>query len=334
MRTWVNIFCIVAAALLLTSQLPAQKGAPKREPKKKVDPVQPLIDRAEKAMAEGKPDEARKAYQEAFAKDVFHRHDAVNIGLATFLLEDSLQRGDRYDLTKEQMIQRFQEVPYLAQGYCQTRLGDAEGARRAWHNIIEWRGSDELVQYLHELKLDTEVVEIKSEMGIDSGTGIGAQKALEEKYKKESKWEGAFQLARKRLLEIPVGSKAELGAESEKLTLTCTDYFFKQSNPTQGLKRLAAELVQETEDHRRILMQILNTKQVSKTSLVRVHPAAEAEAILKKRVDSLAELSAYLETLAGNPDVPVAAEAVEVEPPENAPEQAPETEHPVEPVAP
>jgi hypothetical protein len=108
------------------------------------------------------------------------------------------------------------------------------------------------------------------------------------------------------------------------VTLTCTDYFFKQANPTQGLKRLAAELVQETEDHRRILMQILSTKQVAKTSLVRVHPAAEAEAILKQRLDSLAELSAYLETLAGNPDVPVAAEAVEVEPPENLPEHAPE----------
>lgn len=322
---------LVAIAVCAALPAFAQKGSAKKTETKRADPVLPVIEHAEKAAAEGKPDEARKAYEEAFRLDTYHRHDAVNIGLAAFLLEDRLKQGDRYDLTKEQLIQRFEEVPYLAQGYCQFHLGDPDGAKRAWHNIIEWRGSDELVQYLHELKLDSEVGGLKSEMGIDSGTGIGAQKELEEKYKQENKWEGAFQLARKHLLEIPVGSKAELGTESEKLTQTCIEYFFKQADPKTGLRRMAGELYQQTEDHQRILSQILNAKQVAKTSLVRVHPLAEAEAILKQRIDSLAVLSGYLDTLAGNPDVPVAAGAIEVEPPENAPEPKPAAPDPVAP---
>jgi hypothetical protein len=313
---------LLGLTLLLVAVAPAfsQKGAPKKEPKKKVDPVLAVIERAEKAMAEGRADDARKAYEEAFKMDKSHRHDAANVGLATFLLDDQIKAGTRFKLTREQLVQRFTEVPYLAQGFCQIRTGDAEGAKRAWHNIVEWRGSDELVQYLNELNLDSEVKDLKSEMGIDSGTGIGAQKALEEKYAKENKWEGAFELARKRLREIPVGSKAELGIEAEKLTRTCTEYFFKQANAGMGLKRMAAELYQRTEDHQRVLFQIINTKQVGKTSLVRVHPLAEAEVILKKRIESLASMSAYLETLAGNPEAPVAAGAVEVEPPENAPD--------------
>lgn len=323
---------LVGGALLLFASVDAlaqKKGLQKAVTKQKVDPVLPVIERAEKAMAEGHPDDARKAYEEAFQLDTYHRHDAVNIGLATFLLDDRIKRGDHYDLTKEQIVQRFQEVPYLAQGFCQFHTGDPEGAKRAWHNIIEWRGSDELVVYLHELKLETEVGGLKSEMGIDSGTGIAAQKALEDKYKKENKWEGAFQIVRKQLLEIPVGSKAELGTQSETLTQTCIDYFFKQNDPRAGLRKMAGELYQRTEDHERILGQILTTKQVAKTSLVRVHPVAEAESILKKRIDSLAELAGYLDTLSGHPDAPVAAGAVEVEPPESPPAQKP-----AQPVAP
>lgn len=318
------ILVILAALIVATAPVFSQKGAaPNKTPKKKTDPVLAVIERAEKAMAEGRSEDARKAYEEAFKMDKTHRHDAVNVALAGFLLDDQIKAGARFDLTREQLTQRFAEVPYLAQGFCQIHTGDADGAKRAWHNIVEWRGSDELVQYLHELKLDSEVSGLKSEMGIDSGTGIGAQKALEEKYTRENKWEGAFELARKRLREIPVGSKAEMGIEAEKLTQTCTDYFFKQANPGAGLKRMASELYQRTEDHQRILLQIINTKQVGKTSLVRVHPLAEAETILRKRIDSLASLSAYLEILAGNPEAPVAAEAIEVEPPENTPDLPP-----------
>ena len=329
-RSGKSLCLFVAIAVCAVIPVCAQKGAPKKTASQKADPILPVIARAEKAAAEGKPEDARKAYEEAFKLDVYHRHDAANVGLATFLLEDRLKQGEHYDLTKEQLVQRFEEVPYLAQGYCQFHLGDADGARRAWHNIIEWRGSDELVQYLHELKLDVEVSGLKSEMGIDSGTGIGARKTLEEKYKQENKWEGAFQLARKQLLEIPVGSKAELGTESEKLTQTCIDYFSKQADPKAGLRRMAGELFQQTEDHQRILRQIVNTKQVARTSLVRVHPPAEAEAILKQRTELLSVLSSYLETLAGNPNAPVAAGAIEAEPPENPPAGAPETK----PVAP
>src|SRR6185295_8182419 len=112
MRSRIFILIIAAATLLSGTALAQKRGAHKAAARKKIDPVLPVIERAEKAMAEGKPDEARKAYEEAFKLDKFHSHDAVNIGLATFLLEDRFKQGDRYDLTKEQLTQRFKEVPY------------------------------------------------------------------------------------------------------------------------------------------------------------------------------------------------------------------------------
>jgi hypothetical protein len=313
------IVCAVAISLLSLSPAVFAQKMPAQKPMKKkaVDPVLAVLKRAQDELATGNVAAARKSYEEAFKLDRYHRHDDVNVALATLILDEKSGAGVKYDLTREQLVQRFQGVPYLAEGFCQVEFKDKEGARHAWHKIIEWRNSDELVQYLHEFQLHDEVTELKAEMGIDSGTGIGARKALEEKYRKESKWEGAFQLARKRLLEMPVGSGGESDVEFEKLTKTCVDYFFKQSNPNAGLKKLAEDLYQRTRDHERVLRQIVETKQSSKTSLARVRRTEEADALLRGRIVMLDETAAYLSTLAGHPEAPVAAEALAEEPLEN-----------------